>query len=141
MVNQCSHIITDADMAETKTFASAITQAQAQISTANLRIGARIKIVAGEMAGLVGVMYSITEDTIAVCPTNPDHANRNIVHFPSTDVQPDFLAGDFVRVRSGVYAGQSGWISGFEGKAVSIAEKQSGPQSLPDQVSLMSSPA
>jgi transcription elongation factor SPT5 len=71
-----------------------------------------VKVVAGELKGLIGKAVTCEEYSIVVEYTRAGDTHPSTVTLPPRDIRKRFSVGDHVQIVFGPYAGITGWVIG-----------------------------
>ena len=79
-----------------------------------LQRGDAVKVVAGDLKHLMGIVESVDGDKITVKPKHKDLENIDKLVFPVNELQKYFKIGDHVKVLTGKHEGETGMIVRIE---------------------------
>lgn len=86
---------------------SFIKKSWSQCAASRIRSGHRVRVTAGEQAGLTGTVLDVVDGVIELQPENQVGGE---VHIPSTSTRLHLRVGDYVRVNFGLHCGKFGAI-------------------------------
>jgi transcription elongation factor len=96
----------------------------------------RVRVVSGELSGLIGRVLTITG---GICQLVSDSAPANVIDIVPSDLRIHFYTGDYVRVKAGTFAGSVGWVTDVERSAdldiVTFIDEASKADKNPKEVS------
>jgi hypothetical protein len=117
--------------------ASVMATSWSKDSVAAMAPDAQVRIVLGEQSGLTGHILSIVGDT---CRFRPESPPWSIIDVPLADIHVHFSVGDYVRVKTGIFAGSVGWVAQVEQRPdvdiVTFIDEASMKEGEPKEVSM-----